>query len=141
MQSKQSSGSKTIFLFCTVLSICFLQDIESTKHSWFFVTFCARENTKYILSVLCVCTRTPRTETLLDTANPYVKRSVEDYQDALSLLMKTLDELDSPEHKPSGLDQSLWEHFCLARRNKMESEELVCKILYCACIVLDIFES
>ncbi|TRZ25567.1 hypothetical protein HGM15179_001626 [Zosterops borbonicus] len=68
---------------------------------------------------------TPRTETLLDTANPYVKRSVEDYQDALSLLMKTLDELDSPEHKPSGLDQSLWEHFCLARRNKMESEELV----------------
>uniref|UniRef100_A0A8D2NUZ0 Uncharacterized protein n=1 Tax=Zosterops lateralis melanops TaxID=1220523 RepID=A0A8D2NUZ0_ZOSLA len=99
--------------------------IESTKHSWFFVTFCARENTKYILSVLCVCTRTPRTETLLDTANPYVKRSVEDYKDALSLLMKTLDELDSPEHKPSGLDQSLWEHFCLARRNKMESEELV----------------
>ncbi|XP_066047799.1 cilia- and flagella-associated protein 43 [Chamaea fasciata] len=68
---------------------------------------------------------TPRTETLLDTANPYVKGSPEDYQDALSLLMKAMDELDSPEHKPSGLDQSVWERFCLARRNKVESEELV----------------
>ncbi|CAN8216018.1 unnamed protein product, partial [Coccothraustes coccothraustes] len=68
---------------------------------------------------------TPNTETLLDTANPYVKESPEDYQDAVSLLMKAMDELDSPEHKPSGLDQSLWEHFCLARRNKMASEELV----------------
>ncbi|XP_072787334.1 cilia- and flagella-associated protein 43 isoform X5 [Taeniopygia guttata] len=68
---------------------------------------------------------TSRTETLLDTANPYVKGSPEDYQDALSHLMKAMDELDSPEHMPSGLDQSLWKHFCLARRNKMESEELV----------------
>ncbi|XP_037997056.1 cilia- and flagella-associated protein 43 isoform X2 [Motacilla alba alba] len=68
---------------------------------------------------------TPNTETLLDTANPYVRRSPEDYQDAVSLLMKAMDELDSPEHMPSGLDQSAWEHFCLARRNKIESEELV----------------
>ncbi|XP_059707908.1 cilia- and flagella-associated protein 43 isoform X1 [Haemorhous mexicanus] len=68
---------------------------------------------------------TPNTETPLDTANPYVKESPENYQDAVSLLMKAMDELDSPEHKPSGLDQSLWEHFCLARRNKMASEELV----------------
>ncbi|NXP57903.1 CFA43 protein, partial [Chloropsis cyanopogon] len=68
---------------------------------------------------------TPRTETLLDTANPYVKGSAEDYQDAVSLLMKAMDELDSPEHMPSGLDQSVWAHFCLARRNKIKSEELV----------------
>ncbi|NWV49590.1 CFA43 protein, partial [Daphoenositta chrysoptera] len=67
----------------------------------------------------------PWTDTLLDTANPYVKGSPENYQDALSLLMKAMDELDSPEHMPSGLDQSVWERFCLARRNKMESEELV----------------
>uniref|UniRef100_A0A8C3N840 Uncharacterized protein n=1 Tax=Geospiza parvula TaxID=87175 RepID=A0A8C3N840_GEOPR len=79
----------------------------------------------YILSVLCVCSRTPDTEILLDTANPYVKGSPEDYQGAVSLLMKAMDELDRPEHMPSGLDQSMWEHFCLARRNKMESEELV----------------
>ncbi|NWR53674.1 CFA43 protein, partial [Regulus satrapa] len=68
---------------------------------------------------------TSRTETLLHTANPYVKGSAEDYQDAVSLLMKAMDELDSPEHMPSGLDQSVWKHFCLARRHKMESEELV----------------
>ncbi|XP_071302063.1 cilia- and flagella-associated protein 43 isoform X1 [Agelaius tricolor] len=68
---------------------------------------------------------TPDTEILLDTANPYVKGSPEDYQGAVSLLMKAMDELDSPEHMPGGLDQSMWEHFCLARRNKMESEELV----------------
>lgn len=96
---------------------------------------------KYILSVLCMCSRTPDTEILLDTANPYVKGSPEDYQGAVSLLMKAMDELDSPEHMPSGLDQSMWEHFCLARRNKMENEELVCKILYFVHILLDIFES
>lgn len=96
------------------------------------------QSTSYLCSVCC---RTPNTETALDTANPYVKESPEDYQDAVSLLMKAMDELDSPEHKPSSLDQSLWEHFCLARRNKMASEELVCKTLYFAHILLDIFES
>ncbi|XP_067995516.1 cilia- and flagella-associated protein 43 isoform X1 [Melanerpes formicivorus] len=71
--------------------------------------------------------RTPKRELLLDTANPYrdCSVSVEDYTEALSLLMKAMDELDSPEHMPDGLDQSVWERFCLARRNKIESEELV----------------
>ncbi|NXR02752.1 CFA43 protein, partial [Sagittarius serpentarius] len=70
---------------------------------------------------------TPVTEMLLDTANPKRDCSglAEDYKYALTLLMKAMDELDSPEHKPNGLDLSIWEHFCLARRNKMESEELV----------------
>ncbi|KAF1575402.1 Cilia- and flagella-associated protein 43, partial [Eudyptes moseleyi] len=70
---------------------------------------------------------TPKTEMLLDTANPYgdSSGSAEDYKGALTLLMKAMDELDSPEHMPNGLDPSIWEHFCLARRNKMESEELV----------------
>uniref|UniRef100_A0A8C5TFP4 Cilia and flagella associated protein 43 n=1 Tax=Malurus cyaneus samueli TaxID=2593467 RepID=A0A8C5TFP4_9PASS len=68
---------------------------------------------------------TPGTETLHDTANPYVRGSPEDYQEALSLLMKAMDELDSPENMPSGLHQSVWKRFCVARRNKMESEELV----------------
>ncbi|XP_009572136.1 PREDICTED: WD repeat-containing protein 96, partial [Fulmarus glacialis] len=69
----------------------------------------------------------PVTERLLDTANPYgdCSGSAEDHKDALTLLMKAMDELDSPEHMPNGLDPSIWEHFCLARRNKMESEELV----------------
>ncbi|KAF1504254.1 hypothetical protein FQV17_0008314, partial [Megadyptes antipodes antipodes] len=71
--------------------------------------------------------KTPTTEMLLDTANPYgdSSGSAEDYKGALTLLMKAMDELDSPEHMPNGLDPSIWEHFCLARRNKMESEELV----------------
>ncbi|KFP53522.1 WD repeat-containing protein 96, partial [Cathartes aura] len=74
--------------------------------------------------------KTPMTEMLLDTANPYgdCSGSAEDYKDALTLLMKAMDELDSPEHMPNGLDLSIWEQFCLARRNKMENEELVkCK--------------
>ncbi|NXW55762.1 CFA43 protein, partial [Eurystomus gularis] len=71
--------------------------------------------------------KTPMTATLLDTANPYgdCLVSAEDYKDALALLMKAMDELDSPEHMPNGLDLSVWKQFCLARRNKMESEELV----------------
>ncbi|KAM6416094.1 cilia- and flagella-associated protein 43 [Rhynochetos jubatus] len=71
--------------------------------------------------------KTPKTEMLLDTANPYgdCSGSAEDYQGAFTLLMKAMDELDSPEHMPNGLDPSIWEHFCLARRNKIQSEELV----------------
>uniref|UniRef100_A0A8B9F345 CFA43 protein n=1 Tax=Amazona collaria TaxID=241587 RepID=A0A8B9F345_9PSIT len=71
--------------------------------------------------------RTPVKETVLDTANPYGKclGSAEDNKDALTLLMKAMDELDSPEHMPNGFDLSIWENFCLARRNKMESEEMV----------------
>ncbi|XP_068253553.1 cilia- and flagella-associated protein 43 [Nyctibius grandis] len=71
--------------------------------------------------------KTPMTEMLLDTTNPYgdCSGSAEDHKDALTLLMKAMDELDSPEHMPNDLDPSIWEHFCLARRNKMESEELV----------------
>ncbi|KFV48123.1 WD repeat-containing protein 96, partial [Gavia stellata] len=71
--------------------------------------------------------KTSMTETLLETTNPYGdwSGSAEDYKDTLILLMKAMDELDSPEHMPNGLDPSIWEHFCLARRNKMESQELV----------------
>lgn len=90
--------------------------------------------------MLCVCTRTTRTGALLDAANPYVKGSAENYQDSLSLLMKAMDELDSSKHMSSGLNRSAWKRFCRARRNKIKSEELVCKILYFACILLDVFE-
>ncbi|NWU53354.1 CFA43 protein, partial [Dromas ardeola] len=71
--------------------------------------------------------KTTMTEMLLDTAGLYgdCSGSAEDYKRALGLLMKAMDELDSPEHMPNGLDLSIWEHFCLARRSKMESEELV----------------
>ncbi|OXB82375.1 UNVERIFIED_CONTAM: hypothetical protein H355_009300 [Colinus virginianus] len=71
--------------------------------------------------------RTVMTEIYLDTADCSRSCSVsaEDYKDALTRLMKAMDELDNPEHMPNGLDPSIWEHFCLARRNKMESEQLV----------------
>ncbi|KFV79876.1 WD repeat-containing protein 96, partial [Struthio camelus australis] len=66
-------------------------------------------------------------KTLFNTANPYGDRSgsAEDYKEALTLLMKAMDELDKPEHMPNGLDLSVWDRFCLARRNKMESEQQV----------------
>ncbi|NXY45289.1 CFA43 protein, partial [Ceuthmochares aereus] len=69
----------------------------------------------------------PVTETVFDTANPYgdCSGSAEDYKDAHTLLRKAMDELDSPEYMPNGLDPSMWERFCLARRKKMETEELV----------------
>uniref|UniRef100_A0A663MGL3 Cilia- and flagella-associated protein 43 n=1 Tax=Athene cunicularia TaxID=194338 RepID=A0A663MGL3_ATHCN len=71
--------------------------------------------------------KAPVTEMLLDTANPYgdCPGSAEDGKDALTLSMKAMDELDSPEHRPNGLDLSIWERFCRARQNKMESEKLV----------------
>lgn len=66
---------------------------------------------------------------LPDSANPYgdCSASSEDYKDILTCLMEAMDELDKPEHMPDGLDPSIWERFCQARRNKMESEQLVCK--------------
>ncbi|NWT35863.1 CFA43 protein, partial [Chroicocephalus maculipennis] len=71
--------------------------------------------------------KTTMTEMLLDRAGLYgdCSGSAEDYKHALGLLMKAMDELDSREHMPNGLDLSIWERFCLARRSKMESEELV----------------
>ncbi|NWX82783.1 CFA43 protein, partial [Nothoprocta pentlandii] len=71
--------------------------------------------------------RIQKTKILLDTASPYGDHSgsAEDYQEGLNLLMKAMDELDKPEHMPNGLDPSLWDRFCLARRNKVESEQLV----------------
>ncbi|KAM9188437.1 cilia- and flagella-associated protein 43 [Mergus octosetaceus] len=71
--------------------------------------------------------RTPVRKRLPHTANPYgnCSASSEDYKDILTCLMKAMDELDNPKHMPDGLDPSIWEQFCQARRNKMESEQLV----------------
>uniref|UniRef100_A0A8B9BQ22 Cilia- and flagella-associated protein 43 n=1 Tax=Anser brachyrhynchus TaxID=132585 RepID=A0A8B9BQ22_9AVES len=85
------------------------------------------KNKKEILHVLCMYTRTPMRKMLPDSANPYgdCSASSEDYKDILTCLMEAMDELDKPEHMPDGLDPSIWERFCQARRNKMESEQLV----------------
>uniref|UniRef100_A0A8B9DJY6 Cilia- and flagella-associated protein 43 n=1 Tax=Anser cygnoides TaxID=8845 RepID=A0A8B9DJY6_ANSCY len=91
--------------------------------SFFYVI----KNKKEILHVLCMYTRTPMRKMLPDSANPYgdCSASSEDYKDILTCLMEAMDELDKPEHMPDGLDPSIWERFCQARRNKMESEQLV----------------
>uniref|UniRef100_G1NDS8 Cilia- and flagella-associated protein 43 n=1 Tax=Meleagris gallopavo TaxID=9103 RepID=G1NDS8_MELGA len=62
--------------------------------------------------------------------------SAEDYKDALTCSTKAMDELDNPENMPNGLDPSIWENFCLARRNKFKSEQLVCK-----CFILPLYFS
>lgn len=43
--------------------------------------------------------------------------------------MKAIDEMDDPENKPEGLDHAVWERFCVARRAKVESEQLVRKVI------------
>ncbi|KAJ8013989.1 hypothetical protein DPEC_G00035570 [Dallia pectoralis] len=43
----------------------------------------------------------------------------------LCQMMKAMEELDAPENLPEGLDPSVWDRFCLARRAKVESEQTV----------------
>lgn len=45
--------------------------------------------------------------------------------DALSKMLKTMEELDAPENIPEGLNPLIWERFCLVRRTKVESEQKV----------------
>nr|XP_046257140.1 cilia- and flagella-associated protein 43 isoform X2 [Scatophagus argus] len=45
--------------------------------------------------------------------------------DALSKMLKAMEELDAPENIPEGLNLSVWERFCLVRRAKVESEHKV----------------
>lgn len=45
--------------------------------------------------------------------------------DGLGQMLKAMEELDTPENIPEGLDPSIWERFCLARRAKVESEHQV----------------
>jgi len=43
----------------------------------------------------------------------------------LAQLLQAMEELDSPESAPAGLEPSVWERFCLTRRAKVESEQQV----------------
>ncbi|XP_062989315.1 cilia- and flagella-associated protein 43 [Elgaria multicarinata webbii] len=71
--------------------------------------------------------RALKTKIQVDAANPYGDRpgSARAHQDALTHLMKTIDEMDEPENRPEGLDLANWERFCAARRIKVQSEQLV----------------
>ncbi|XP_070326227.1 cilia- and flagella-associated protein 43 isoform X2 [Odocoileus virginianus] len=46
-------------------------------------------------------------------------------KDAFAQLMKAMDDLDSINNMPEGLDTSIWEHFCMTRRGKVENEQKV----------------
>ncbi|XP_021086318.2 cilia- and flagella-associated protein 43 isoform X2 [Mesocricetus auratus] len=43
-------------------------------------------------------------------------------KDNFTQIMKSMDELDSISNMPEGLDPSVWEHFCITRRAKVENE-------------------
>ncbi|KAM9618738.1 cilia- and flagella-associated protein 43 [Trichechus inunguis] len=64
-----------------------------------------------------------------DTANivPFGERPGSDKlnRDAFAQLMKAMDELDNINNMPEGLDVSVWEHFCVTRRVKVENEQKV----------------
>ncbi|XP_074855314.1 cilia- and flagella-associated protein 43 [Carettochelys insculpta] len=84
----------------------------------------------YIDHLFKLYKRRPRAQKIkmqLDTANPYGDRpgSARAYKEALAHLMKAIDEMDDPENMPEGLDLAVWERFCLARRTKVENEQLV----------------
>ncbi|XP_026523209.1 cilia- and flagella-associated protein 43 [Notechis scutatus] len=86
--------------------------------------------THYIDQLFKLYKRRPRAlkmKVQTDTANPYGERpgSAKIYQDALTHLMKAIDEMDNPENRPEGLDIINWERFCVARRAKVESEQQV----------------
>lgn len=89
-------------------------------------------STQLKVSIFCAVfdARAQKMKMHLDTANPYGDRpgSAKAYKDALAHLMRAMNELDNPENMPEGLDLPVWERFCSARRTKVESEQLVCKV-------------
>ncbi|XP_049712075.1 cilia- and flagella-associated protein 43 isoform X2 [Elephas maximus indicus] len=73
--------------------------------------------------------RIQKQKTHQDTANivPFGERPGSDKsnKDAFAQLMKAMDELDNISNMPEGLDVSVWEHFCMTRRMKVENEQKV----------------
>ncbi|XP_027452366.2 cilia- and flagella-associated protein 43 isoform X3 [Zalophus californianus] len=64
-----------------------------------------------------------------DTANivPFGERpeSGKLNKDGFVQLMKAMDDLDNISNMPEGLDPSVWDHFCMTRRAKVENEQKV----------------
>ncbi|XP_062851720.1 cilia- and flagella-associated protein 43 [Trichomycterus rosablanca] len=73
--------------------------------------------------------RRPRVQRIR-TQTDYISPSTEPVlgraaAEGLSQMMKAMEELDAPENMPEGVDQDVWDRFCLARRIKVESEQQV----------------
>ncbi|KAM4748788.1 cilia- and flagella-associated protein 43 [Rhinophrynus dorsalis] len=71
--------------------------------------------------------RVQRLRTQADSATPFGDRpgSATAHKDSIVLLMKAMDELDTPDNMPDGIELPVWERFCVARRSKMEYEQQV----------------
>lgn len=75
-------------------------------------------------------TRIPKPKVHSDAAStvPFGERpeSGKLNKDAFAQLMKGMDDMDNINNMPEGLDPSVWEHFCMTRRVKVENEQKVC---------------
>ncbi|XP_053573053.1 cilia- and flagella-associated protein 43 [Bombina bombina] len=71
--------------------------------------------------------RVQRLRTQTDSATPLGNRpgTPKAHNDSIVQLLKAMDELDTPENKPEGLEMSVWERFCQSRRSKIEYEQQV----------------
>ncbi|OCT88656.1 hypothetical protein XELAEV_18017286mg [Xenopus laevis] len=71
--------------------------------------------------------RVQRLRTQADSTAPFGERpgSAKAYKDSIALLMHAMDELDTPENVPEGVELPVWQRFCLARRSKIEYEQQV----------------
>ncbi|KAM4675995.1 cilia- and flagella-associated protein 43 [Discoglossus pictus] len=71
--------------------------------------------------------RVQRLRTQTDSATPFTDRpgTAKAYNDSIVQLMKAMDELDTPENMPEGIELPVWERFCLSRRSKVEYEQQV----------------
>ncbi|KAM9311181.1 cilia- and flagella-associated protein 43 [Gastrophryne carolinensis] len=71
--------------------------------------------------------RVQRLRTQTENETPFGDRpgSAKAHNDSIAQLMKAMDDLDSLENMPEGLELSVWERFCLARRSKVEYEQQV----------------
>lgn len=52
-------------------------------------------------------------------------------KDAVTQLIKAMDDMDNINNMPEGLDPLVWDHFCMTRRVKVENEQKVCNNILC----------
>ncbi|XP_059517311.1 cilia- and flagella-associated protein 43 [Myotis daubentonii] len=69
----------------------------------------------------------PKTHSEMASLVPFGERpgSGKLNKDAFAQLMKAMDDLDNTNNMPEGLDPSVWNHFCVTRRMKVENEQKV----------------
>ncbi|XP_030628306.1 cilia- and flagella-associated protein 43 [Chanos chanos] len=71
--------------------------------------------------------RVQRVRSQTENTSPFKERppTSQAAPEGLTQMLKAMEELDSPENMPEGLQPVIWERLCLARRAKVESEQQV----------------